>query len=364
MKKITYLTLAVFILVLIGIFGIHTKDEFTDVTAEKTKVGCVLIGSVSDDSWTESHYDALEKVAETLNLEMVYCENVVDDSSCMNVMEELIANGCEIIICNSYGYGPYVIKVAEKYPSIMFLHASGTEIRENLGTYFGRAYQMRYLSGIVAGMQTETNEIGYVAAFDNSEVNRGINAFTLGVQTVNPDAKVYVAFSDSWTDYEQNEQATERLLEHHDIDVITLHADSNATLDIAEAKGIWSIGYNVDNAENYPNTFLTASVWSWEKYYEPYLKKSVQKKNIAVHYWEGVETGVVSLAPFTEHVEKETVAYVNKEYRRIQQEYYDVFYGPIYDTTGRLRVNKGEKMSDEALRYQFDWYVNGVILDE
>ena len=364
MKKITYLTIAVFILVLMGILGINTKDEITNLTAEKTKVGCVLIGSVSDDSWTESHYNALEKTAETLNLEMVYCENVVDDSSCINVMEKLITEGCEIIICNSYGYGTYAMKLAEEYPEINFLHASGTEIRENLGTYFGRIYQMRYLSGIVAGMQTETNEIGYVAAFNISEVNRGINAFTLGVKAANPDANVYVAFSDSWTDYKQNAQATEELLKHHNIDVITLHADSNAALDIAEEKGIWSVGYNIDNAENYPNTFLTAPVWSWEKYYEPYLKKCLQKKDVAIQYWEGVETGVVSLAPFTKHVEKETITYVNKEYRRMQQEYYDIFYGPIYDTTGKLRVNKGENMSDEVLRYQFDWYVDGVILDE
>lgn len=364
MKKITYLTIAVFILVLLGIWGINTKDEVTDLTAEKTKVGCVMIGSVSDDSWTESHFDALEMTAKTLNLEMIYRENIVDDSTCINIMEELIAEGCEIIICNSYGYGPYITKVAQENPEIKFLHAAGTETGENLGTYFGRIYQMRYLSGIVAGMQTKTNEIGYVAAFNIPEVNRGINAFTLGVQAANPNATVHVAFSDSWTDYNQNAKTTEDLLKNHDIDVITLHADSNATLDIAEEKGIWSIGYNLDNTEKYPNTFLTASVWSWEKYYEPYLKKCIQGKNISMHYWEGVETGVVSLAPFSKHVDKETKAYVNKEFRKMQQEYYDIFYGPIYDTTGRLRVNKGENMSDEALKYQFDWYVNGVVLNE
>lgn len=364
MKKITYLTIAIFILVLLGIWRINIKEEITDVTAEKTKVGCVFNGSVSDNSWTESHYNALEKSAETLNLEMIYKENVVDDSSSIAVMESLIEGGCEIIICNSYGFGPYIAEVAEKYPEIRFLHAAGTKTSKNLGTYFGRIYQMRYLSGIVAGLQTQTNEIGYVAAFAIPEVNRGINAFTLGVRSVNPDAKVYVRFSNSWTDYTANAKATEYLFTRNDIDVITLHADSNATLDIAELRGIWSIGYNLDNTKNYPNTFLTAPVWAWEYYYEPYILKCLQGKNIGINYWEGAETGVVSLAPLSKHVDESTAAYINEELRKMQQDYYDVFYGPIKDNSGRIRIKNGENISDEALTQLLDWYVEGVVIDE
>jgi len=364
MKRITCLTISIFILVVLGIWFINVKEENTDVTQTKTKVGCVLIGSIDDNSWTESHYIALQKCAETLNLEMIYRQNVVDDDSSTGVMEELIAEGCEVIICNSYGYGPYELQIAEKHPDVKFLHASGIETSENLGTYFGRIYQMRYLSGIVAGLQTKTNKIGYVAAFPLPEVNRGINAFMMGVRSVNPNAKVYVTFSDSWTDYEQNANATRALIAKHDLDVITLHADANATLDIAEEKGIWSIGYNLDNTENYPNTFLTAPIWQWEKYYESYILKCLQDKHIGIDYWEGAETGVVSLAPLTKHVDKNAAAQVNRELHKMQTEYYDVFYGPIKDNKGALRVREGEKMSDAALRELFDWYVEGVVIDE
>ena len=146
--------------------------------------------------------------------------------------------------------------------------------------------------------------------------------------------------------------------------MITLHADSNATLDIAELREVWSIGYNLDNTKNYPNTFLTAPVWAWEYYYEPYILKCLQGKNIGINYWEGAETGVVSLAPLSKHVDESTAAYINEELRKMQQDYYDVFYGPIKDNTGRIRIKSGENISDEALTQLLDWYVEGVVIDE
>ena len=141
-----------------------------------------------------------EKIAEKI----MYKENVPYDQSCAETMEGMIEDGCQVIICNSFDYGDWIVQVAEKHPDVVFLHATGTEIGDNITTYFGRIYQMRYLSGIVAGMQTETDHIGYVAAFPISEVNRGINAFTIGVKSVNPDATVHVIWSESWTDYDLN----------------------------------------------------------------------------------------------------------------------------------------------------------------
>ena len=198
MKKLGMIAGVILLIIILGIFGISTAEQNTEVTVKQTKVGLVLNGSSSDNSWGQSHYEGLQECSDHLNLEILCRENVPEDESSKDVMEELIRQGCEIIICDSFGYGEWEIQVAEAYPEIFFFHATGVEERKNLATYFGRIYQMRYLSGIVAGLQTETDEIGYVAAFPISEVNRGINAFTLGVQAVNPDAVVHVIFTDSW----------------------------------------------------------------------------------------------------------------------------------------------------------------------
>ena len=286
------------------------------------------------------------------------------DESCMDIMQDMIDKGCEIIIVNSFNYGEWVVQVANRNPEIVFLHATGTEKGDNITTYFGRMYQMRYLSGVVAGMQTETNDIGYVAAFPISEVNRGINAFTLGVKSVNPDATVHVVWSQSWTDYTANEKAAQQLVDEIGVDIITMHCDSVAPLDVAEKSGIWSIGYNMDNSELYPNSFLTAAVWEWEKFYIPEITTYLQGKYHSGNYWEGSETGLVDLSPLTDNVKDGIEEVVTEKRAMLDQGTYDVFYGPIVDVDGNIRIGEGENMPDDAMLNLFDWYVEGVCIYE
>lgn len=364
MKKILMTILIFVCLIIAGIFLINMKQQETDVTKKQTKVGVILNGKIDDHSWGESHYIGMETSAQELNLDVVYKEDVPEDESCVETIENLIADGCKIIICNSFGYGEWESECAKRHPDIYFFHATGVEESDNLSTYFGRIYQMRYLSGIVAGMQTETNEIGYIAAFPIAEVNRGINAFTLGVRLVNPNATVYVKWSNSWTGDEENAEATRELIENHNIDVLAMHTDSLSPLKIADENNIWTIGYNIDNSELFPDTYLTAPVWNWEKFYEPRILECLQGKFQGIHYWEGVETGIVKLTPFTENVKPGIEERVKKEQSRLINGTFDVFYGPITDNEGNIQVEEGQSMTDDSLLNDFFWYVEGVEIDE
>ena len=364
MKKVSTVILTVLATIIIGIILIHTKEEETDITKDQTKVGMILNGTSDDNSWGESHVEGMEKCAGKLNLKVEYRESVPVDESCMDVMETLIQDGCEIIICNSFGYGEWVASMAEKYPEIYFFHATGTGSGDNLITYFGRMYQIRYLSGIVAGLQTDTNEIGYVAAFPIDEVNRGINAFTLGVRKVNPEAVVYVEWSNSWEEEEAAKIATEKLLDNYNIDVIAMHVDTNVPLDIAEERGIWCIGYNYDNSSVYENSFLMAPVWRWEEFYEPRILECLQNKFYGKHYWEDMSSGMLELSPFTDNVKSGIEETVAVERWKLESGIWDVFYGPIKDQSGKIRVNEGESMTDQSMLSEFDWYVEGVKIDE
>lgn len=364
MKKVIAIAAGIIGIIVIGIVLISVRETDTEVTREQTKVGFILNGSIDDHSWGQSHYEGMEQCAKGLNLEVSYRENVPADEQCKEEMKELINQGCRIIICNSFGYAEYVKEMAEEYRDIYFFHATGVAAAGNLATYFGRIYQMRYLSGIVAGMQTETNEIGYVAAYPISEVNRGINAFTLGVRAVNPEAVVYVEWTQSWTGEEEAENAANKLLGEHNIDVLTIHTDTNRALEIAEEKGVWSIGYNMDNIDLYPDTFLTAPVFEWENFYEPHLLECLQGKFVGKHYWEGAETGIVALAPLSGNVKPGVAQKVEQERQKFLSGTFDVFYGPITDTEGNIRVREMECMTDREMLNSFDWYVEGVKLYE
>lgn len=361
MKKILAVSGIIIGIILIGIILIRVRETDIEVTRERTKVGFILNGSIDDHSWGQAHYEGMERCAEVLNLEVYYRENVPADEQCRDCIEELISQGCEIIICNSFGFGDYALAAAKEHRDIYFFHATGVEETDNLATYFGRIYQMRYLSGIVAGLQTDTNEIGYVAAYPIPEVNRGINAFTLGVREVNPDANVYVEWTQSWTGDAEAEAATEKLLAEHSIDVLTIHTDTNRTLEMAEERGIWCIGYNMDNIEMYPNTFLTAPIFEWENFYEPHILECLQGKFVGEHYWDGAETGIVSLAPLSRNVKSGIQTKIDEEAQKFRSRTFDVFYGPVTDTEGNVRVREMESMTDTEMLNSFDWYVEGVV---
>jgi basic membrane protein A len=138
-----------------------------------------------------------------------------------------------------------MVKVSKSFPKTTFMHCSGYQVTDNLGTYFGRMYEPRFLSGLVAGAMTKTNIIGYVAAFPIPEVIRGINAFAMGVQYVNPQAKVHVVWSNTWFDPAREKEAAVSLLDIG-ADVIAQHQDSPAPQQAAQDRGVYSIGYNSD----------------------------------------------------------------------------------------------------------------------
>ncbi len=362
MKKIVIIACAIIVVIVAGIIASNIYSDrqknHNDVT-----IGLVMNGSATDRSWGQSHYEALKKTSDELGVQLIHKENV-PDAELEVVVDGLVKDGCEIIVCNSFGFGEYLDEVSKKYPDIYFFHTSGVNPSENVTTFFGRIYQMRYLTGIVAGLQTETNEIGYVAAFPIDEVNRGINAFTIGVRSVNPDAKVYVQWTESWTDDESARKATTNLLTNHNIDVMTLHTDSNVPLDVADENGVMCIGYNYDNAEIYPDTFLTAAVWTWDNFYTPHITQCLDNKFDGRNYWDGVNTGIESYAPLTNNVKSGTKEKVEAEMERLRSGTYDVFFGPVIDTEGNVRIAEGESMTDAAMLNDFDWYVEGVVLNE
>lgn len=361
MKLVGLVFGSILLVIAIGIMVLQVQKKETDVTLQRTKVAMIMNGSREDHSWSESHFIAMEKVAKELNLDVTYYEKTPEDTLAESIMEKAIENGARVIIANSFNYGNSILHVAEKHPEVKFMHATGLNSRLNLSSFFGRIYQMRYLSGIVAGLTTKTNEIGYVAAFEISEVNRGINAFTLGVQKVNPNAKVFVSWSHSWVDPTLASDATNDLISKHNIDVLTLHLDAISPYEIAERKNIHMIGYNIDNSMRYPKSFLTAPVWHWENYYAPHIMAVLQDKFSGEVTWQGVESGIMGLAPMTSLVPDSVKSVVDAEMARLKASTYDVFYGPIEDNHGNLRIEEGESMTDIDMLENFDWYVKGVV---
>lgn len=365
MKKIIGLVVLVFVFLSIVILAFASAVSSDREYVVTGKIGLILNSSKSDLSWNQTHYEGIVSTAKKLNCEYMVEENVRPDEECIAVIEKFVNEGCKIVVASSFEFGPAIQKMADKYPNVCFFHATGLVTKRNLTTYFGRIYQMRFLSGIIAGLQTQSNKVGYIAAKPISEVNRGINAFTLGVRLVNPRAEVCVVFCDSWFDDISAENATYKLLSQvPDIDVLAMHTDSQRVLQIAEEKGIWSIGYNRDNSDLYPKTFLTAPVWNWEAFYYPQFDSVYMGKFMGNNYWCEEETGMIGLGKLSENIPLKNKVVMLDYWQKFQNGLFDVFYGEIYDNKGVLRVSKGESIPDQILLNEFDWYVAGVEIHE
>ena len=363
MKKIIFIAFFLLFAAIVGIYQIQNSQVDTDVTAKPTKVGVLINGNRFDHSYCQAHYEALEAIKDDLNLEFVYLENVS-----MNCYKDIIGlirdKACEIIVGVSYEFGLDMMKAAAEYPNIYFLHASGVDHRKNFSSFFGRMYQARYLSGIAAGMNTKTGELGYVAAFPISEVIRGINAFALGVRSVRPDAVVHVRYCNSWHEDIPAGEACRKLLNLYSIDVMAMHTNSLQPHREADTRGIWSVGYNLDNAAMFPDTYLTACIWKWEVYYRKQILNCLQGKFHGHHDLIEMNEGIVALSELSSHASPETKAKVQAADEKLRTLEFDVFYGPIIDNTGRLRIEEGESMPDDEMFNRFYWYVEGVKVDE
>lgn len=364
MKYFSVIIAFVFVIIALGLWFTRGDSHDSKISTGKTKVALFMNGPKNDHSWSEAHYIGMQKTAEKLGLDVAYYDNVPLDSTSIPIMEKAISDGARIIVCNSIGFGPYELLVAQLHPEVKFFHATGIKQSRNLSTYFARIYQIRYLSGIVAGMETKNGHIGYVAAFDIPEVVRGINAFTLGVRKVNPSATVHVNWTRSWTDANIAASATEDLIHQYNIDILTVHTDVLSPYKIAEKHNIGIIGYNFDNSSLYPRNFMTAALWDWEQFYTPRILEVIQGKYTSKNYWLGIESGIITLAPFTSRVHPETKIRVTKEWQNLLSGYHDVFYGKIVDNTGTTRIDSGESMTDHDMLENFNWFVQGVEVYE
>lgn len=327
--------------------------------ADKLKVGFVYIGSPGDVGFTYAHDKGREALEAAFpgQLEVDTVENV-SDADAERVITQLAEQGNKVIFTTSFGMMEPTIRVAEKYPDVIFLHCSGYMTADNVGTYFGRIYQARYLSGLVAGLTTETNKIGYVAAYPIPEVIRGLNAFTLGVRKANPEATVRVVWTNTWYD-PATEKQTANVLIDQGADVIAQHQDTPGPIQAAEERGVWGVGYNSDMSALAPDTVLTSAVWNWGQYYIDTIQAVLDGTWAPGEYWGPMVDGVVGLAPYGPMVTDEAKALVETETERINSGAWDVFHGPLYNQAGDLVVAEGEAMTDGEM-LEMEWLVQGV----
>ncbi len=322
------------------------------------KAGFIYVGPIGDAGWTYAHDQGRKAMARLPFVKLArYVESVPESGDATRVLTNFAQMGFNLIFATSYGYMNQTLQVAKKYPKVVFEHCSGDKVAANMSNYFGRMYQARYLTGIVAGEMTKSNLIGYVAAHPIPEVIRGINAFTLGARSVNPKAKVKVVWTYTWFDPAKEKQSAESLLAVG-ADVITQHQDSAGPQQAAQEEGKYSIGYNCDMSEFAPQAHLTAAVWNWEVVYRKIAEEVHNGTWTNRPIFWGLKTGLVDISSYGPMVPEKVKKDVEKARREIISGK-KVFAGPIRDQEGRVIIPAGRAPTDREL-FSMAYFVRGV----
>jgi simple sugar transport system substrate-binding protein len=313
------------------------------------KIGFVYVGPIGDFGWTYQHDIGRKQAQAAFGGRIVtdYVENVSELPSSEAVFESLAASGHKLIFGTSLGYGPYMLKVAARYPHVKFEHCTGDKRRRNLATYNIRFYQGRYVQGVIAGKLSKSGIAGYVATLPVPEVVQGINAFLLGMRSVNPQSRVKYVMIGSWYDLDKEAAATKSLIAQG-ADIITQHTDSPEPLGVAAGLGIPAFGEATDMISFAPHDQLTASVNDWGGYYTQRIAALLKGDWTATDTWGGFADGMLQMAPYR-NMPAAVATLATQTVTGIAAGRTRIFIGPLTDVNGTIILPPGHTMDDATL---------------
>lgn len=338
-----------------------TEEDVREPSDDALKAAFIYVSPVGDAGWSWAHNQGRLFAAANTDVETAFSESIPEsDADFREAVEVHIANDADIIFGTSFGYMDTMEAMAAEYPEVTFEHASGYKGNDtNFGNYFGRIYQPRYLAGVVAGSLPGIERIGYVAAYPIPEVIRGINAFTLGVQSLRPNAVVDVRWTSTWFDPSVEADAANALIEAG-AQLLTQHQDSPSVGTVAESRGVRWVPYHSDMCNFAPTAYVTSAVWDWGPYYQRTIEAIADGSWEPGNYWGGMEDDIVGLAPLAEDVGNRARQLIDEVAASIRDGSFDPFDGEIKNQDDEVVKDAGERMSDADL-LSMNYFVKGVV---
>lgn len=329
--------------------------------AEKMKVGFVYVGPVSDHGWSYEHDQGRQAVEKALGdkVSTTFVENVPEGADAERVIDQLAASGHKLIFTTSFGFMNPTLKVAQRYPDVYFEHATGYKRSKNVATYAARFHEGRSVIGLIAGKMSKSGIVGYIGSHPIPEVVSGVNAFTLALREVNPNAQVRVVWVNSWYDPGKEADAAKALIDQG-ADVIVQHTDSPAAAQVAESRGVYAFGQASDMTRFAPKAHLTAIVDQWDEYYIERVKLALEGKWTSTDTWGGLKEHMLHLAPYNPSLPADVLELAEKARTDIIAGTRHSFTGPIKDQSGKEIIPAGKTATDEQI-LKMDWFVEGVV---
>jgi basic membrane protein A len=330
-------------------------------------VGFIYVGPKDDYGYNQAHAEGAKSLASMPGIKIREEEKVPETVDVQKTMESMInLDGVKVLFPTSFGYfDPHILKMAEKYPEVVFLHCGGlyTEGKhpKNVGSYFGYIDEAQYVAGVAAGLTSKTNKLGFVAAKPIPQVLRNINAFTLGALSVNPKITTSVIFTGDWSLPVKEAEATNSLVDQG-ADVVTCHVDSpKVVIETAEKRGIFSTGYHANQAALAAKGYLTGAEWNWSVVYKDYVEKIKAGQQWSHLVRGGFKEGFIKMSPYGAAVSAEAKAKADAAKEQLTAGKLVIFKGPIKDNAGKDVITAGTERGQTDIELEkMNYLVAGV----
>ena len=325
------------------------------------KAAFVYVTPVFDAGWTHQHDEGRKAVEKSLGntVKTTVVENVAEGADSERVVRDLAQQGHDIIFTTSFGYMEPTLKVAKEFPNVKFESVTGYKTDVNVSVSNARYYEGRFLAGVAAGRMTQSNVAGYVAGFPIPEVLQGLNAFALGMRSVNPKAEVKVIWLNTWFDPAKERDAAFTLF-NQSADVITFHTASNAVMVAAQEKGKMAIAYHSNMRQVAPEAQLMAITHEWGAYYTRRVSDVQKGQWRPGNVWGGLKEGMIRVGDFGPKMPAKVRAEVQQVQKDIAQGKRHPFDGPFSDNEGKAILAAGQKLNDAQI-LNMNYGVAGVV---
>lgn len=328
---------------------------------DKLKIGFLYPSPIADVGWSAELNAGRVAIEEHFGdkVETVFVENVPEGPDAARIMNQMAAQGAEMIMLGSFGFMNDGLKLAQQRPEMTFIHASGYKLAPNFGNFQSRNYESSYLVGMAAGDVTENNVVGIVAAYAIPEVVGMINAFALGVQAVKPDVEIKVVWLNSWFDPPKAQDSARALMAQQADVIYSLYQDTPSVVTVAEEEEVWVINTSSDMKAYAPNWLLASQIADWSSYFIASVEATMAGTFEGTPYWGGMADGTVDVKSWSDRISDETMAKITAAADGIKAGEFHPLTGPIMDQDGTERLAAGETIADQDL-LGINWLVQGV----
>jgi basic membrane protein A len=328
--------------------------------------GVIYGGTKNDFGWNQAHAVGAQKIAKLDGVKLVEQENVPETAEVERVMESMIQlDGAKVLFPTSFGYWPFILKLAPKYQDVLFVHAGGLWKQgdpKNVISYRGYMEEPHYVCGIAAGMMTKSNKIGFVGPKPLYFIFNNCNGFTLGARSVNPKVSSHIIITGEWDNPVKDAEAVNSLVDQG-CDVIISDSDTpKVSIETAERRGVRSCGYHTDLSSLAPKGFITGAEWNWGKGAD-FVKDWQTKEPYPNLFVGGFKYDLVTISPFGKNVPETVKAAVLKARKGFTDDTLKLYKGPLRDNEGHEVLKAGQVVANTDAKFKtgVNFLVEGTV---